>query len=189
MTNIKPAGDALAPPVVYCIDRNNILCSFNEEWNRFAVTNNSDGIVAGKLLGTNLLDHISDDTLRHLTEQLIDKVRKEAVTISLPMRCDSPDVIREMSIGLSPGEGGEVQFVVKLLRAELREPVALLDPGVERSDEFLSLCSWCKRVAHEGTWKSLDDAIRALSLLEAERPPKVTHGLCPDCRDTLLATL
>ena len=189
MTDIKQTGDSLASPVVYCIDRDNRLCSFNEEWDRFAVTNNSGAIVAEKLLGTSLLDHISDDTLRHLTEQLIDKVRKEAVTISLPMRCDSPDVIREMTIGLSPGDSGEVQFVVKLLRAELREPVVLLDPEAERSDEFLSICSWCKRVAHEGIWKSLDDAIKALSLLETERPPKVTHGLCADCRDTLLATL
>ncbi len=189
MADITQTGDAIASPVVYNIDRDNRLCSFNDEWDRFALSNNSDGIVAGKLLGTNLLDHISDDTLRHLTEQLIDKVRKEAVAISLPMRCDSPDVIREMSIGLSPGGSGEVQFVVKLLRSELREPVAFLNPEAKRSDDFLSLCSWCKRVLHEGAWKSLDDAIRLLSILEAERPPKVTHSLCADCRDTLLATL
>ena len=182
-------NDATVDAVVYCIDRDNRLCSFNDEWDCFALTNKSAGIVAEKLLGSNLLDHISDDTLRYLTEQLIDKVRKEAVIINLPMRCDSPDVMREMSIGLSPGDSGEVRFVVKLLRSELREPVAFLDPEVERRDEFLSLCSWCKRVSHEGAWKSLDDAIRVLSLLEAERPPKITHSLCPDCRDTLLATL
>lgn len=189
MTDINQTGDATASTVVYRIDRDNRLCSFNEAWDRFAVSNNSADIVAEKLLGTNLLQHISDDTLRHLTEQLIDKIRNEAASICLPMRCDSPDVIREMTIGLSPGDSGEVQFVVKLLRAELREPVALLDPEANRSDDFLSLCSWCKRVSHEGAWKSLDDAIRLLSLLETERLPKVTHGLCADCRDTLLATL
>jgi hypothetical protein len=161
MTDINQTGDAITSPVVYCINRENILCSFNEEWDRFALSNNSDGIVAGKLLGTNLLDHISDDTLRHLTEQLIDKVRKEAVTISLPMRCDSPDVIREMTIGLSPGDSGEVQFVVKLLRAELREPVTLLDPEAERSGNGVGPTELIELAKHFAAYEDRSAANRA----------------------------
>ncbi len=62
-----------------------------------------------------------------------------------------------------------------------REPVALIDPSIIRSDGFLVLCSWCKKVELSGNWVEAEEAMDRLKLFEQEAIPQVTHGVCPPC--------
>jgi hypothetical protein len=73
-----------------------------------------------------------------------------------------------------------VEFKGRVLRQEFREQMKLLDMSVDRSGEFLQICSWCKRVnLPESSWVEAEEAIRALDLFGSYKLPQLTHGVCP----------
>ena len=49
-------------------------------------------------------------------------------------------------------------------------------------EEFLLICSWCRRVGHEGTWLTLEEYFGSHLATET------SHGICPDCAEKQLAT-
>lgn len=42
-------------------------------------------------------------------------------------------------------------------------------------EEFLRVCSWCRRVCHDGEWLGMED------YFNSRFETKTTHGMCPDC--------
>jgi len=42
-------------------------------------------------------------------------------------------------------------------------------------EEFLRICSWCRRVDHEGQWLDME------KFLSSKFDTTTTHGMCPDC--------
>jgi len=48
-------------------------------------------------------------------------------------------------------------------------------------EEFLLICSWCRRVGHEGTWLTLEEYFGSHLATET------SHGICPDCAEKQLA--
>lgn len=42
-------------------------------------------------------------------------------------------------------------------------------------EEFLRVCSWCRRVCHDGEWLGMED------YFNSRFDTKTTHGMCPDC--------
>jgi hypothetical protein len=40
-----------------------------------------------------------------------------------------------------------------------------------------------------GNWEQLGAALKQLHLLEVERPPTLTHGICEECNAKMLALL
>ena len=42
-------------------------------------------------------------------------------------------------------------------------------------EEFLRICSWCRRVDHEGKWLELE------MYFSSKFDTTTTHGMCPDC--------
>jgi len=49
-------------------------------------------------------------------------------------------------------------------------------------EEFLLICSWCRKVGHKGEWMTLEDYFG--SHLNTE----TSHGICPECSRKQLAT-
>lgn len=50
------------------------------------------------------------------------------------------------------------------------------------------MCSLCKAVrADDGAWVALERAAAAPGLIDADRLPVVSHGICPDCVELLEA--
>jgi hypothetical protein len=48
-------------------------------------------------------------------------------------------------------------------------------------EEFLRLCAWCRKVAHDDEWLSLEEYFnRGFNI-------KTSHGMCPDCAKELMA--
>jgi hypothetical protein len=86
-----------------------------------------------------------------------------------------------MELEISPLPDGGLLCTAELERAERRVPVRLLDSQVSRSEAFVGMCSWCKRIrADPELWLEIEEAVSALRLL-AETPPEITHTICPDC--------
>lgn len=42
-------------------------------------------------------------------------------------------------------------------------------------EEFLRLCSWCRKVDHEGNWVSIEE------YFDTKFATGTSHGICPDC--------
>jgi hypothetical protein len=54
-----------------------------------------------------------------------------------------------------------------------------MNDGREKSQPFLTICAWTKKVRFEGHWLSIEDYLnRAHGII-------VTHGICPDASSAL----
>jgi len=42
-------------------------------------------------------------------------------------------------------------------------------------EEYLLVCSWCRKVGHEGTWLSMEE------YFGSKFDTETSHGICPDC--------
>ena len=42
-------------------------------------------------------------------------------------------------------------------------------------EEFLRVCSWCRKVCHEGEWLSMEN------YFNSKFATQTSHGMCPDC--------
>ena len=53
-------------------------------------------------------------------------------------------------------------------------------------EEYLRVCSWCRKVEHDGEWMPME------TYFNSKFSTKTSHGMCPDClqnkKDELLAT-
>lgn len=48
-------------------------------------------------------------------------------------------------------------------------------------EEFLLICSWCRKVGHKGDWLSMEDYFNSKFSTET------SHGICPQCAEKQLA--
>lgn len=142
----------------YCIDADDRLTFVASEWLDLAKENAAANLSHEAVCGQPLFTFISDPETQHLYKILIDKVRQSQDSMVVPFRYDSPSLRRFMELHISPLPDGAVQFEGRLVREEPREKVPLLDPSVERSDEIIVACSWCKRIDADEVW--LDGAVQ-----------------------------
>jgi len=83
--------------------------------------------------------------------------------------------------------GRAVLFRTSLRSARPRPPHLLLDPDAERDEEPLEMCGWCDRFLVEGSWVEVEVASDRLDLFRREKLPAISHGICPECDNRLLA--
>jgi hypothetical protein len=171
----------------YAIDEHDHLIRVDEGYYRFAEENGWAD--AGSSLGRLLWDYVAGRELVNLQRMLIRRVRDEVGDVELPFRCDGPDVRREMDVRIVARPGGRVVLFSSRLRAEEKRdlPQRLLDPATPRSDEMLKMCGWCDRFEVDGEWVEVEEAARRLELFNRSELPALSHGVCPDCNEMLLA--
>lgn len=171
----------------YAIDENDHLIRVDEGYYRFAEENGWEG--AGSSLGRSLWDYVSGHDLRKLQRLLIRRVRDEIGDVELPFRCDGPGVRREMKIRIVARPGGRVVLFSARLRSEQQRelPQPLLDLEAPRGAETIEMCGWCDRFEVDGEWVEVEEAARRLRLFERPELPSLSHGICPDCSQMLLA--
>jgi len=169
---------------VYRIDQDNCLAYVSPEWLEFAQSNQAAALSATAIQGHSLLEYIMGDETRYFYQMILDRVRTEGCTITIPFRCDSPAIRRFMELIVEPLADGSIQFEGRLIREEYREPVALLDPDTPRSNEYIVICSWCKHIQVGDAWLEVEQAVRTLSLFDSINLPQLTHGMCNSCKET-----
>ncbi len=169
------------PTVRYWIDSQDNVVRVNEEWAKFAADNDG-GTVAGaaEILGRPLWSFIEDASLRYLYQEMVILARKGS-PISFTFRCDSPRFRRAFRMQITGEKGGVVEFASTLTSEEAREAVSLLDCHQPRNDQFIRMCSWCKRVEVDLVWTQVEAAVIKLGLMTAPTVPSITHGICDDC--------
>jgi hypothetical protein len=179
--------DTVSRTFIHTIDANDLIVFVNEDWLTFARENSAPELSRDAVLGESLWTYVSGLEVRHLYQILLAKVRQSRLSLTVPFRCDSPNLRRlmEMEIVFLPGK--HIQMESRLLSLEKREPVALLEESAPRSNECITVCSWCKKVRlPDSIWVEAEQAIRQLRLFEESQLPQLTHGICQDCREVLL---
>lgn len=167
--------------ISYRVDVSDRIVSASDSWDVFAAENKAPGLSKEEVLGRTLWDFIEGSETRHIFRLLLSKARACFSVMKVPFRCDSPEMKRFMEMEIRPLPDGSIDFVCTTLRTEARTPVAFIDPDLDRSNEWRTICSWCKRVKMPGgEWAELEDAVRRLDLFGAKNPPQMSHGICPE---------
>jgi hypothetical protein len=87
-----------------------------------------------------------------------------------------------MEIRIASEDGAGLEVAATIVAEEPRGTVPLLDPDLPRSQDLLSMCSWCRRVLiHSDQWLDLERAIEELQLFSHKVLPQLSHSACPDC--------
>ncbi len=167
--------------VHYTIDSEDIIRSVSPLWDKFALKNAGENVLAAEVIGRSIWDFVINVETRHLYQTIAAQIRSGRLIAKFPFRCDSPDRRRYMQMEMRLANAGGIEFVSEILREELREPVALLDQHVPRSDKFLVMCSWCKKIEIAGGWIEVEEAIVALQLFGEEASPRISHTMCDAC--------
>jgi hypothetical protein len=164
----------------YMLDADDHIRSVGGAWRAFAHENGAPELV-GAVLGTSIWRWIEGPEVRHLYEILFSSVRGTGGHVRFPLRCDSPRLRRFMELELAALSDGGLRFRAVLHRVEPREPVGLPAGRDDGPGPRLVICSWCNHVRVDvGRWLEIEDALRALRLLEAP-PHAITHTICPGC--------
>lgn len=175
-------GPAL-PPTRYRLDRDDRIAWMDDAWVAFAERNRAPELANPMIRGQPLWDFVAGIETRHLYELLFASVRRSGRVVELPFRCDSPDLRRFMKLAVEALPGGELELRATLLREEQRSPAFLLDVDQPRGPETLSICSFCKRIpVAGGAWVEVEEAVEVLNLFANAALPRLSHGVCPDCR-------
>lgn len=179
---------AARPDTTHRIDRRGTIVEVNAAWLEFARANRYPGD-PGTAVGQSLWDHISDIETRHLYKELV--ARAGAIgPLRVAYRCDAPDLRRFMEMTIAfDAASDSTTFTSRILHTEERPRLPLLDPATEPAEgTLLRLCSWCKRGEYREEWIEIEQLVNRLRLFERDRLPRITHGICPECRDRVRRT-
>ena len=87
-----------------------------------------------------------------------------------------------MKIYIEPMPDQGLAIRTELIEELPREEVALLDPGIPRTEEYINICCICSDVrSKEGDWFPLEEESVRRNLLETSPIPQLSHGYCPQC--------
>lgn len=140
-------------------------------------------------LGRSLWDFVAGHELVKLQRMLLRRIRGGLGNIELPFRCDGPDVRRRMEIQIAARSSGRFVLFSSWLKEEERreEFQPLLAAETPRGEETLTMCGWCDRFLVDGDWVEVEEAVKRLALFDRTEMPAISHGVCPECTELLLA--
>ncbi|MEX2471452.1 MAG: hypothetical protein WEA34_04690, partial [Gemmatimonadota bacterium] len=167
--------------IEYVVKPDGTVVEIRGIWDDFARTNGAGGLTIANVVGHDLCDFVSGPATRLVYDALIERVGRTRAPIHFTFRCDAPDVRRHMRMDVM-GDGSEnVRFSSRIVSEEPRPRQALLSTDVDRSDVTVVMCSWCKRVKQDDNWVEVEEYVESTGLMEEERFPQLSHGLCPEC--------
>lgn len=166
--------------VVYAINNRDKIVFVNDGWDRFAAANNGEKHVSQKILNRPLWDFITGAATRDIYRQIIGAARLGRIC-QFHFRCDAPQERRRLMMNIASGAEGNVLFKVSVITTEDRTSQPLLNPRTGSTENFLTVCSWCKKMSVNGQWVEVEKAVALLNLFEEDNLPQLTHGICESC--------
>ncbi len=175
------------PVLTYAIDHDDRLVKVDQGYYLFGEENGWSEV--GASLGRSLWDFVAGDELKKLQRMLLRRLRSEVRSVELPFRCDGPSTRREMRLRIVAHPSGRTVLFAAFMQSEetrdARQPI--LDLNAPRSEEVLTMCGWCDRFLVEGNWVEVEVAAERLKLFQRSELPMISHDICPDCSEMLLA--
>lgn len=179
-------------------DAKDLIVSVDQAWVEFAQENWRPDFKPEWVLGRSLWDFIHGADTQAVYRLAIARARSQDRGLTLPFRCDSPDLRRFMEMTItSLGDGG-LEYGCLLLREEVRAPVPFRPCGPCAPGRVLKACSICLRLERPSwtelgyagsdggaAWQEAERVLPVVAALEEGYFPPLTYGVCPDCRRTL----
>ncbi len=175
----------------YKIDKYDKINSVSGNWESFANSNGWDSEIAPKsVTGRYLWDFIQGNETQHLYDELFKKVRNGGILGPIPFRCDSPSERRYLELTLKPLSDNAIEIQSTIIRTESRDTLNMLAEDECLSNQFLRICSMCKKIdIDKNRWVELEEGLAYLRLFEKQEVPCLTHGICPNCYDIAMSKL
>lgn len=168
---------------IHRIDRSDRIYFVNEAWVNFADSNEAQGL-GDRVIGTPIWEYLDGAEVKSIYREILLDLRRNLWNrpLTIPFRCDSPVVRRELRMEIRPLENGAVEFRSILEEETPRSRIALIDSHTPRSAHSIKLCAWCRSVRHGDRWITLEQAFEILQPFLQEPLPQISHGICPNCR-------
>lgn len=180
------------PTIVYQVDAEDRIVSVNDAWDIFAAQNDGNSATAERVVGRNLFEFISDPSTQYIYKQVLARIRSGS-PFRFVFRCDSPIYRRLMQMEMQASDDrGSVEFRSTTLDATLRPAVQI--PQADGADapqpqELQRVCGWCNRLDVNGTWLEIEQALPLLQMMEVATAPMVTHAMCDECMQRMVAEM
>ncbi|WP_339908349.1 hypothetical protein [Symmachiella dynata] len=172
------------PTYCYRVDACDDLVWVDAAWLAFARENGAAELTEKSVQGRSLWEFIADATTQSLYQEIHRRIRLTGQSSVIPIRCDSPNLKRQMQLTISCEPEGALHYRSVLLRVELQPRFTLLEPSTKRTADELTMCSCCKKCLVEPTdWVELEIMAARLNLLENETAPCLLYSVCPGCTD------
>jgi len=169
----------------YTLDGDNRIIEIGPGWDEFALANDCPAAMVERVLNRPLAEFVAGREVLQLLHELIELARSRGGVRPIGFRCDAPGLQRMMEWRAERGADDEVLVHTRLLGTMPRRRNPILDVALPHADELLSVCSWCKRARLEDDWVDTDEAAARLGVFLRDRPPAITHGICPACTQAL----
>lgn len=176
--------------VSYGIDKRNRICCVDDNWMTFARENSAPELTPEFVIGKPLWDFFRGEETRDLTRMMFDKVRLTDESFVVPFRCDGPDILRPMVMLIQPGADRSIIVRTRTVHDQLEyHPIHRL-PLTRRLGDLIKVCAWCCRIElMTKIWVDVEFALGDLSVLDAAGVPALSHGICPECFETVRSTV
>lgn len=168
--------------VSYCIDADDVVISTGLDWDAFALENDAPELCSLRSDRT-LWSYIADDATREVWQRLVQRARSGGPPVAVRFRCDAPDRRRWFTLTLTARDGGEVEFVSRLVSEASRPQIGLLDRTTAREQDaaMVRLCAWCGRCNDGAHWIEIELYVERHAVLGQPTTPRITHSICPRC--------
>lgn len=176
---------------IYRIDKDNNIAYVCNNYILFAKDNYApQSCVPPDVIGKNFFDFIKDKETKNIYYAIIETVRIKKKEIRIPLNCDSPNLRRFIETTITPLANNYIEFVNMIIRVAERNNLELLDSNIERSNNRIRICSFCKKVdVSKDEWVEVEEAITILNLFNDSKLPALTHGVCPICYEQIMYKL
>jgi hypothetical protein len=179
----------------YRTDAEDRIVWLDQSWVVFAKNNWRPDFQPDWVLGRSLWDFIDGPDTQEVYRLALRHIQLHQRALTLPFRCDSPDIRRFMEMTVAPLADGGLSFNCLLLREEVRAPVNFRPCGPCAPGRALKACSICLRLERpvwtdlgrpggqgEAVWQEAEAVLPLVAALEEGYFPPVSYRVCPDCR-------
>jgi len=171
--------------LTYTVDADDRIEKMGGNWNDFAAENAAPEMQEpANVVGTSIWSFLAGTEIKSLFRQIFEEVRVKETTFSMPFRCDSPDVQREMMLTVSYAGDNKLD-ISTVLQNEMSQPhVPLFSPRSYSTRNHINRCSVCRRFEdRNGDWLSATELAMKTSILAAPHLPAVSERVCGECAD------
>ena len=166
--------------VIYRINKHDEIVYTNTDWGRFALENDAPEMASVNILHQNFWNFLSGDIIAEIYRVILKRVRG-GQPVNYEFRCDTSAAARILQMNITMLEDEIIQFETVVIKSKNRALQKILDRHTPRTNEVISMCSWCNRINIDGAWSEIEEAIPRLRLFDDVSLPQITHGMCDDC--------
>lgn len=164
-------------PVVYRLDRDDVIVEVGGEWDHFAMQNDGAHLCQRSVLGRPLESFVSGDATRMFVRALLQAARLTLRPLTRDYRCDSADLRRYMRMTIAPEADGGLRVSHALVRTVPYAHPVPVRYAMGNVANVTIRCSMCNRLRDGGEWREAD----SVPPLAGGVARPVIYGVCPDC--------